>query len=234
MTRSFRQFYCSVPLHEGQRVTLPEALQHRLGKVLRLREGDSLHLFDGTTGRYAATIADVKVRTVDVGPCVAPFIPQTRFSLMLGLPKRDAWETALRQATEMGVTDIYPLACAFSVADKINAERAHALVTEAAEQCERLDVPTVHPLTPLQSGMAAWRSDNPEATLAWADERRLATTPQTLPPATGLLIGPEGGFADTEQAWLEQQPLVQSISLGTTVLKVDTAVVSGLSQLRHG
>ncbi|MCP5405730.1 MAG: 16S rRNA (uracil(1498)-N(3))-methyltransferase [Pseudomonadaceae bacterium] len=228
MTHNFRQFYCEAPLCEGQAVTLPPALQHRLHNVLRLKAGDTLHLFDGHNGIFAATLADAKARSATVGACVRPFAPPPPLTLLMGLPKRDAWETILRQATELGATEIIPLLARRSVPTKLNMERARALLVEAAEQCERHTVPTLAEPQPLPAGIQQWHIANPASQLAWANENGGAP----LHGASAVLVGPEGGFDDNEQQWLSAQPYIHTVTLGPTVLRADTAAACALTLAR--
>lgn len=229
MTKSFRQFHVPGPLSPGATVQLPDGLQHRLRHVLRLQSGDVFHLFDGVTGRYKAELADTKARTAKVLEQTDPFPPAKPFALLLGLPKREAWESALRQATELGVTDIYPILTDYSVANRMNAERALAITTEAAEQCERLTLPTLHPVRALAATLQAWQGANPQATLAWADETAESNTP--TPKAQAALVGPEGGFSPPEQEHLKSLPYIKALSLGPTILRTDTAVVAALAKI---
>ncbi|MFZ2586577.1 MAG: RsmE family RNA methyltransferase [Alphaproteobacteria bacterium] len=229
MTQGFKQFYVDAPLAVGNRVALPENLQHRLRTVLRNREGVELNLMNGKDGVFTAMLEDGKARWATVTDQTKPFSALPPRTLFLGQPKRDAWETVLRQATELGVTTLVPLHTDYTVASTINTARAHALMVEAAEQCERMCLPTLTPPQPLQKALAAWHTANPNEKILWADER--LSTPTPIPTATAVLVGPEGGFSPDEQAWLETQLYVVPISLGSTVLRTDTAVVATLAKL---
>lgn len=230
MTANYRQFYCATPLQAGKSLILPEELRHRLAHVLRLRAGATLHLFDGLHGTFAATLADDKARTAQVGGCVRPLVPPPPLALLVGLPKRDAWETIVRQATELGVTEIVPLLAEFSVPTRLNMERAHALAVEAAEQCERDSIPILQQPQPLLKGVEAWLAANPSQTLAWANEQG----GQFLGHAVAVLVGPEGGFSPAEHAWLATQSQVKAVTLGPTVLRADTAATVALALARQG
>jgi 16S rRNA (uracil1498-N3)-methyltransferase len=143
--------------------------------------------------------------------------------------KRDAFETALRQATELGVAIIQPVRTDFVVKTDFNAERAQAIIVEAAEQCERLTLPTLLPVMNLKQAV-----EN-QGTLYWAAERELAAAwPQVPKSSAAVLVGPEGGFSVAEKNWLKQQPQVHPVSLGHNILRADTAVVAVLSQLLRG
>lgn len=231
MTQNFRQFYVDAPLAEGREVALPEALQHRLRTVLRAKDNDPFHLFNGKDGVFAAMLSDAKARRAKVGTQVKPYVPLPTKTLLIGQPKREAWETVLRQATEMGVTRIVPLTTAYTQPAKVNRDRASALMVEAAEQCERVCLPILADMQPLQSALAAWHTTNPTHTILWADETRSDKPLPTSALPTSVLVGPEGGFAPAERAWLAEQPYIVPMSLGPTILRTDTAVVASLARL---
>lgn len=220
-----RRFFVPDALVPGSTLTLPAALQHRLAKVLRLGQGDAIALCNGRSPLYAATVADAKCRTALVAEVLVPFTPPTPLTLALAIPKREAWESALRQATELGATAILPLKTEFSQVARINEERALTILTEAAEQSERLTLPTLAPVQSLTSFLS--RLSQP---VAWAYERADASH-TALPEANTLLIGPEGGFSPEEVAELSFHPHLRPFSLGHTILRVDTAVVSALALL---
>lgn len=219
-----RQFFVGEALRPGQTITLNKDLHHRLTKVLRLGEGAEIFLCDSLTGRYRATLHG---KTAQVEELHTPLSSTSQqISLWLGLPKREAWESALRQATELGVHTIQPILTRYSVPTKLNEERAHTLVTEASEQCERLTLPHVPPLAKLEHLL-----DSFEGTIYWADETA-AGTPTTLSqssPNIAVLVGPEGGFSPEEITQLKASPKVKSLSLGPTILRTDTAVVAALA-----
>jgi 16S rRNA (uracil1498-N3)-methyltransferase len=221
-----RQFFVTEALRPGATITLSKELHHRLTKVLRLGEGAEIFLCDSLTGRYRATLHG---KTAQVGELHTPLATSpNNVSLWLGLPKRDAWESALRQATELGVAAIQPILTRHSVPTKLNEERAHTLVTEAAEQCERLTLPLVPPLAKLEHLLEDF-----DGTVYWADETA-AGAPSSLPQTSkniAVLVGPEGGFSPDEIARLKASPKVISLSLGPTILRTDTAVVAALARV---
>lgn len=220
-----KHLYTPQPLQPGTTVNLPPELSHRLAKVLRLGQGASLHLFNGSGSVFAATVADAKCRTAAILAALPEKPALPHLTLALGLPKREAWEAALRQATELGVTHIIPIKTEFSQAARINAERAELLIIEAAEQSERTTLPTLSPLQTLPAFLESLTQP-----CAWAYERLVGAPAIPQTPHT-LLIGPEGGFAPDEVTALQNHPHIVPITLGQTILRTDTAVVAGLARL---
>lgn len=224
-----KRFFIQAPLTVGITLPLPDALQHRLRSVLRHAEGAVFHVFNGQDGLFEAVLADAKARHAKITAPISPYTPLPRLALWIGLPKKDAWETVLRQATEMGVTDIFPLKTAFSQVDKIaNPARVQLLLAEAAEQSERLDIPTLHDIQPLSILQTELHTP-----LMWAFERHGAVSSPKTAIAPALLVGPEGGFSASEVEMLLACPHIVPMSLGTTILRTDTAVVAGLSRIKQ-
>lgn len=217
-----RQFFVTTPLAVGYNVALPPELSHRLAKVLRLEEGAEIALCDNFSGRYHATLGP-KARTATITGHVAPLTATPGPTLWLALPKREAWETALRQATELGAAAIQPVTTRFSQVARFNEERALAILTEAAEQSERLTLPILHPVQDLQDALGTL-----SGTLWWASETATGTTSASTQP-TAVLVGPEGGFSSEENQMLTEHKQVKALSLGPTILRVDTAVVAALA-----
>ncbi len=214
-----KHLYLNAPLAQGAHLAFPEALQARLHRVLRLNEGAEVALFNGAQGLWRAKISDPKARTAEVLEQLQPQPTVSGATLVLGLPKREAWEAALRQATELGVAAIQPLTTQYSQRDKFNAARAEGLLIEAAEQCERLTLPT---LAAPQS-LTGWIKTL-STPCAWAYERG-GSSPSS---ASQVLIGPEGGFSPAEVAVLQAHSCIKPFSLGPTILRTDTAVVAAL------
>lgn len=230
---TLKQLFYDADLVAGTSVDTPKTLARRLSRVLRYRAGDALALFNGRDGRFAARVANDDASRLDVLEQLAPQPQPLPIWLLMGLPKRDAMDTICRQATEMGVTHIVPVAVDHSVPDRINADRVQALVIEAAEQCERLTLPQVLPLTHLADALQLV----PGAVL-WADERLARgggnAVWQSIHPAGGwgVLVGPEGGFSAAERALLDAAaPKVCAVDLGENVLRADTAACALLSRL---
>lgn len=206
---------------------------HYLMHVMRLGVGDALRLFNGRDGEWRARLVasgragcrlrlDVPLREQrpEPGPWLA-FAPL----------KKDAQDTLIAQATELGVARLLPVLTRFTGVDRLNSERLRAQAIEAAEQCGRLTVPAIADACPLPALLAQWPPARP---LLFADERGngrpVAAAVRPGPrPAPGLLIGPEGGFSEEEGRDLIACPFVTAIDLGPRILRAGTAAVAALA-----
>ena len=112
------------------------------------------------------------------------------------------------------------------MADKLNPERARAIVTEAAEQCARTALPELAPPVRLDALLRDW---NEGRALFFADEHGGDPAASAFAANSGpaaLLVGPEGGFDDPERAAIRTLPQARAISLGPRILRGETAAIA--------
>jgi 16S rRNA (uracil1498-N3)-methyltransferase len=229
--RSAPRLFVPGPLSAGAAVTVEGNQAHYLGKVMRVSQGDAVVLCDDMTGEWAARVVSAGKRAVAL-----EVVQQLRereqvpdFWLCPALLKKDRFDLVLEKATELGVRAIRPVLTRRCVADKLNLERARAIVTEAAEQCARTALPELHAPNRLAALLADW----PEGrALFFADELGGAPAAEAFAAHGGpaaLLIGPEGGFDDAERAAIRAHPAARAISLGPRILRGETAAVAAVS-----
>jgi 16S rRNA (uracil1498-N3)-methyltransferase len=142
------------------------------------------------------------------------------------LLKKDRFDLILEKATELGVRSIRPVITRRCVADKLNLDRAQSIVTEAAEQCARTALPELSAPSKLDALLADWSADR---ALFFADELGGEPAAQGFTRHAGpaaLLIGPEGGFDDSERAAIRAHPAARPISLGPRILRGETAAIA--------
>lgn len=233
MTQALRLFV-DAPLMPRAEVALTEAQGHYVLTVMRRAVGDPVLVFNGREGEWLGHLSTVSRRGAalllarqtrpqcDDAGATGPW-------LVFALLKRDATDLVVRMATELGVAAVLPAITARTNAARVNEARLTAIAIEAAEQSERLTVPTILAPRPLAAILADWP---PERRLFAAIER--ADAPK-LPPfrgLAGLLIGPEGGFASAELDALTRSPFVTPASLGSHILRAETACLAGLALLQ--
>lgn len=233
--KSFPRVFVTVDLAEGAAVELEREQANHLVNVLRLTQGDTAILFNGRDGAWLATIthAGKKGAALEVSMQAAPQTPPSDLWFGFAPLKVGRLDYLVQKATEMGAGTIQPVLTQFTQA-RTRPDKLAAWVLEAAQQCEVLSLPAVAPEVSLAGLLADWRSVHGLRRLLFADEAAASASPlqqiaalKGLP--VGLLIGPEGGFSDTERELLLAQDFVAPISLGPRILRADTAAVAALA-----
>lgn len=224
---------------EGTRTVEGERF-HYLARVLRLREGDALEVFDGRGQRFDGRVSGLGETSATLVLSGGRVVPAPRaITVIQGLPKADKLELVLQKATELGATAFIPAACARSVVKldgKEEAKRARwqRIVEEAARQSRRADVPPVHLPTSLTAAVAGLP---PETAVLVLDEEERAVPLSVAasnagPRPLALVIGPEGGLAREEVSALVERGATP-VTLGALVLRTETAALAALAVLRH-
>ncbi len=246
MTASIR-ICVDAPLAEGEIVSLTGGQVHYLRSVMRRGIGDDVHVFNARDGEFAAQITHLDKKAGEVrveeqlrAPAVEPDL------WLLNAPvKRAAFELIAQKATELGISKLVPVITERTVVSRVNEERLKAITMEAAEQCERLSVPTIATAQKLTTVLDDWPQDR---RLVYCDEAgddperewggpagRAGPIIDTLAAFQGnsspwaLLIGPEGGFSPAERTHLRELDFVVPVSLGPRILRADTAAIAALA-----
>lgn len=237
MTAIKARLFVPDDLATGAEVALVADQAHYLRHVLRLNEGDAVALFNGRDGEYRSSIAAAgkKECRLRVAEQLRPFQPPADIWLCFAPIRQGRIEMIVEKATELGVARLLPVLTRRTQMHKVNAERLTAHAREAAEQCERLDVPEVAAAIPLDVLLAEW----PAGRRLFLCAERHAATPllqaaQAWPASApcALLVGPEGGFAPEEFAIAQRQAGVVPVTLGPGILRAETAVIAALAILQ--
>ena len=229
------RLFVTSDLASGLAVDLAVAQAHQLRSVLRLATGAEIALFNGRDGEWLG-----RIDGIGKGWCTVAAIEQLRsqpeardLALLFAPIKRARIDFLVEKATELGVSALHPVWTERTAVERVNRERLQANAVEAAEQCERLAVPVVHEPAKLSSVIAAWPHDR---RLVVCDESGrappiVAALLGAPAPAggTALLVGPEGGFTETELDALTNLPFVTPVGLGPLVLRADTAALAALA-----
>ncbi len=230
---SAQRLYVESALQPGADIAPPAEALNYLLNVLRLREGDPLILFNGRDGEFLAHLAETTRRSArlrvekilrkqtiraDLDYCFAP-LKQARIDYMA------------QKATEMGAGRLTPVITRRTQVRRVNSARLQANAVEAAEQCGVLCVPEIAAAVDLPDFLAAFP---PGRLLVFCDEDAAIANPVAAlsgrrADGVSVLVGPEGGFDESERAGISRLQNVVKISLGPRVLRADTAAVAALA-----
>ncbi|PZP65002.1 MAG: 16S rRNA (uracil(1498)-N(3))-methyltransferase [Azospira oryzae] len=239
---AFPRFYCPGLAVGHLRVDLPPAAAHHAARVLRLKVGDAVGLFDGCGAEALGAIVSIgrdKVRVEVLRWQTQAPAPALRLTLVQALCAQEKMDWVVQKAVELGVTRIQPVAAERSVVrlapDRASRRREHweGVAIAACEQCGRSHLAEVAPLRPLK----AWIE---EASPPSEAERRLVLTLEASsalsalePPgsAVTILVGPEGGFTEREVRDAVGAGF-QPVKLGPRVLRTETAAIAALAAIQ--
>lgn len=233
------RIYCEGPLVAAAEVALPSAGAYHVARVLRMREGSSLRVFDGSGPEYPAEIIQVEGDAVRVrlGAASASAAESPlRITLVQGVSRSERMDWTLQKATELGVSAIAPVLTSRSVVrlDEKQAEKKQAhwrgIVIGACEQCGRSKIPQVATPLQLRSYFSTVKKEGMRLVLSPSAPGSLAGL-SSLPSKVDLLIGPEGGLDDDELV-AAQKAGFMPVRLGPRVLRTETAAVVALSVLQ--
>ena len=211
----------------GQAVSLTLGQTHYVQNVMRRGIGDTIFLFNGIDGEWFAEIAALGKRN-GIAACKSqsrPQIKQGDLWLLFAPIKKARTDYIVEKATEMGCSRLQPVITQFTNADRTKLDRMTAQAIEAAEQSERLTIPAVCTPIALRKIMENWPA---ERVLIFADENAPSNMTSIPEGPAGILIGPEGGFSDEERDYLKQVTNCHPISLGSRILRAETAAVAAL------
>ena len=223
----------------GSSLTLDDFGANHVAKVLRLKPGALISVFDGRGSEFEATLTAVGKKTMveltkELSRNVeSPIV----LELLQVISRGDRMDFTIQKAVELGISRIVPLTSE-RCGVKLDPERAlkkiesfQKIAIAACEQCGRNVVPQVAPLQSLDSFLTTQQGQSDGFINLTLDPR--ATSKLTdLPPCSHyrILIGPEGGFSAQEVAATEQAGFI-GVSLGPRILRTETAALVTLSIL---
>ena len=233
------RFYCHpgfYSLAAGCAIPLPKDAAHHALKVLHLRCGDALTLFDGTGGEYPAHVIEAgrTLRVLTGERLERECEPPLPVVLVQALPGSDKMDWVVQKAVELGVTTIQPVQSRRSVV-RLSGERAEKRVTHwrqvaisACEQSGRNRLPEIREILDLAHYLAEPSADN-KMILSPRGGTKLAALPRPAHGAT-ILIGPEGGFEEEEER-MACMTGFRPVALGPRVLRTETAGLAALAAI---
>jgi 16S rRNA (uracil1498-N3)-methyltransferase len=218
----------------GEALELSGDAHRYLTRVLRLRAGDALTLFDGADQEIAARIVETGTRTTLLHLGARRRLSRTRadITLMQAVPRGERMDLIVQKATELGVTRIVPVLSARSVAQpgsEGRPRRWRTIAQEAARQCGRADLPVLDPPQTLAEALA--QITGPARLFIVWENAQNAPLHRAVDPTDRrivLLVGPEGGFSEPEVETARAAGF-HPVGLGPLILRTETAAIVALT-----
>lgn len=207
---------------------------HHLTTVLRMKTGQEFRIFNSVDGEFNATITNIEKKTfsAEIGDQLRQVRPEKPLTLGLCLIKPEKFLMAVNSTIQLGVTKIIPIISARTQFKSINREKTEKIITEATEQSERFLIAKL--LEPI--ALEDFIDDHQFTQIIFAneDEAKLNLTPTVnIENNVAILIGPEGGFSETEKQLLLASPKVLSTKLGNNVLRSEVAATCLISWVNY-
>lgn len=221
----------------GTPCQLEPAAAHHLVNVLRFRAGDSFVAFDGKGSEFTAQIVNIDKKQVWVSFCPQAAINRESnlsIHLVQALTKSDKMDYIIQKSVELGVKKITPILTERTEMKLDNSRKMkkyqhwQQIIINACEQCGRSWLPALEPIIDFQSLFVQLSTFtiilHPQKSVPLA-QLKLPTKP------VALLIGPEGGFSESELEIAKQQG-VYSASLGPRILRTETAGLAAIASMQ--
>ena len=210
---------------------LDKSQSHYVSKVMRLKEKEVFSLFN-SSGEWEAKISNITKSIIEFNVTKQLRHKENTKDLWLAFSpiKSNYFNFMIQKATELGVTRFLPIIFERTIVRKINKERLEKVIIEAAEQSNRITVPSIEDPQKIKSFL------NNDMDLIFTDlntaNTKIDLKKLTTKP-TCVIIGPEGDFSEQEREEILKFNGVQSVKINENILRSETAVISALSIINY-
>ena len=211
---------------------LDKSQSHYVNKVMRVKENEVFSLFN-SSGEWEAKILSISKNIVEFNITKQLRQQETPKELWLAFSpiKSNYFNFMIQKATELGVTKFLPIVFDRTIVRKINKERLEKVIIEAAEQSNRINVPSIEEPQSLNSFLKNSKMDliftDLNTSNTKIDLNQLTSNP------TCVIIGPEGDFSEVERQEILKFNGVQAIKINENILRSETAVISAISIINY-
>ena len=211
---------------------LDKSQSHYVNKVMRIKVGEVFSLFNAS-GEWEAKILTISKSIVEFNITKQLRQKENTKELWLAFSpiKSNYFNFMIQKATELGVTKFLPIIFDRTIVRKINKERLEKVIIEAAEQSNRINVPSIEDPQSLKSFL-----NNEKMDLIFTDlnsqNKKIDLDKLTINP-TCVIIGPEGDFSEDEREQILAFKGAQPIKINENILRSETAVISALSIVNY-
>jgi 16S rRNA (uracil1498-N3)-methyltransferase len=220
------RLYFPIYLQSETILNLDKDTEHYVRRVLRLKNGYFIKVFNQRDGEFMAQVSIAANATyLLVKEQIRKAKPTRYLHLGICIVKNAVMSDIVDKATQLGVTHITPVISQYTQNREFTVNRYEKIIKEAAEQSGRFDVPIIHSAVPLNDFLS---SINSGAILIFANKDQKPSDLSGINTDSNeiwTLIGPEGGFSDLEIQEISARPFSRSICLGPYILKSELAAI---------
>ena len=211
---------------------LDKSQSHYVSKVMRTKENEVISLFNNT-GEWEAKILTISKSLVKFKVIKQLRKKETSKELWLAFSpiKSNYFNFMIQKATELGITKFLPIIFDRTIVRKINKERLEKVIIEAAEQSNRIQVPTMEDSQSLTNFLNKYNVDLIFTDLN-SDKNKIDLKKFRNNP-TCVMVGPEGDFSESEREEILSYKGIQAIKINENILRSETAVISAISIINY-
>ncbi len=227
------RLFCEVTLTVGEKINLEAEQSHYLKNVMRCKINEKILVFDNYSGEYAAEIVSIHKRSIDIEileKTKPRCIPGDVWLIFCPL-KKTRTDFLIEKSTEMGLRKFLPTFSNKTQTKTLSLNRSRKNIVEAVEQCGGTFIPEMLPISSLAEVIEELPEDR---LLIFCDESLESRNINECllldrPEKVAILVGPEGGFSDSEKKLLRAKKNILPVSLGNRILRAETAAVVALT-----
>lgn len=210
-------------------IELSDGQMNHISRVLRLKNGDEVRLFNEKCGEWSAHIIDEKKNQLQCQEnVIAPMAEKSKFPIVAcSLINPSKFHFVLEKTTELGVAEIIPIISEYTQFRSFNLKKAQQTIIQACEQSKRITIPRLHEPQSLKKFLDNY--DYPGKLLVGVENFSGIKLKYGIKNGCIFLIGPEGGFSGKEYALFEKYTFVEKVSFGKNILRSETAAVAFVS-----
>ena len=235
MKKSKTRLYFDKKLSPNIMIYIKEKQHHFLKNVLRIKVKDSITVFDGVTGEWLSEVISINRDNVvlQIKKKISEIEEETDLWLIFSPIKLFRMNITIQKATELGVSQFIPCITQNTNLTKINMRNLYMNIVEAAEQSERLTLPKLNEVVNLNNLLRDFPKDR-GLIFCNENDKNLPSIFKALENKSSIfkkwaiLIGPEGGFSETETKEILSISSSIPVSLGKRILRSDTATTAAL------
>lgn len=223
----------------GDSIELESGAANHVARVLRMKPGEILILFNNTGNEYPARIEGIAKHTVSVEILDCQTVEKEsplQIHLGQGLCRGEKMDWVIQKSVELGVNEITPLMTRYG-SIKLDGERLlkkmehwQKVAISACEQCGRVIIPVIHQPMLLEDWLKHLEID--QGFLLHHLQGEAHSTLDAAPKKAAILIGPEGGFSPGELKMVSQDQRFEALTLGPRIMRTETAAIAAISVLQ--
>ena len=211
---------------------LDKSQSHYVNKVMRVKVDEVFSLFN-SSGEWETKILNISKNIVEFNITKQLRQKESTKDLWLAFSpiRSNYFNFMIQKATELGVTKFLPIIFDRTIVRKINKDRLEKVIIEAAEQSNRINIPSIEDPQSLKDFL-----NNEKMDLIFTDlnsQNKILDLKKLASKPTCVIIGPEGDFSEGERDKILKFKGVQPIKINDNILRSETAVISALSIVNY-